>query len=370
MAGSDEQSVAETPVDVALCMGAEVYSRLWEVVRHLCVGLIDLAARVRLLSSSPEVEELSLGPIQTITHQGLVWPLRRKRLQQVLDMLAPRPPGVVHAISADSFAVAEGIARAYDVQLLLHLTSWADVAALANVDGQKVDHVIAGSRPLFEAAERQGRVDPEALTLIRPGVLRPAAPPSFGQPECVPAVLCTAELREHGGVDRLIRAVRILRDRGRELLLFLLGTGPDEGELRRLARGTGVADWVTFARPKADKSQIMSGADVFVEPSVAEALSSTSLQAMASGTVVVACAGGVTDHCIDGRTAIVCPDNAPTALADGIERLLADHDYARRLAAAGIEHIQEHHLVSTMAEQCMLLYRRLDLRHRTFSLEE
>ncbi len=370
MADSQGQPAVEQPVDVALCIGGEVYARLWEVVRHLCVGLVDLNARVRLLSSSSEIEELTLGPIQTIVHQDLSWPLRRRRIGQVIEVLGARSPTVVHAISHQCFSLAQAVAQAFDVDLVLEVTGAVDLRALKQLDGRSATHVIAASRPLLEEVSRLGLVPADAATLVRPGVLRSSEPSCFSRADRVPSLLCTSALNEHSAVGHLVQGLRILKERGHEPLLFLLGSGHAEAELRKLTHTCGVSAQVTFAQPKAERSRVMSGADIFVQPAPERAISINSLLAMASGTAVVVCAGGVADHCLDGHTAVVCPNNSPKSLADGIEGLLVDHEYARKLASAGLDYMKEHHSVATMAERCMLLYQKLGLRRRTFALDE
>ena len=364
------QTHDQTPVDVALCIDGDVYSRLWDVIRLLCVGLVDLTARVRLVSSSPAAEALTLGPIEMIVHQNPVWPLRRQRLGQIVEVLSARPPTVVQCLSRGSLRVAQAVAQAFDVDLVLQVTAAADVKALARADGQRVQHVVAASRPLYDLVERSGRVRPEAISLIRPGALRTEQPTCFRQPGAIATLMCTAWFEDHTGVGELIRAVRLLHDRGYKVLAFLVGEGRRERRLRELVHAQKVSRWITFARPKAEAARIMSGADIFVRPAAEQAISCNSLLAMATGTAVVTCAGGVTDHCIDGQTAVVCPDADPESLADGIERLLGDHEYARRLATAGMAHVKEHHPVSTMAEQTLALYRQLALRRTTFAIQE
>jgi glycosyltransferase involved in cell wall biosynthesis len=365
MDAADDQA----PVDVALCIDREVYSRLWEVIRHLCVGLVDLNVGVRLLCSSPEIEALTLGPIQTIVHEELIWPLRRQRVRQVIDTLAARKPTVVHALARGSFWVAQTLAEAFGVDLVVHLTSAHDVRALHRLRAGSVQQVIAASGPLLEAACRAGCVPSEAVSVVRPGVQRSEAPPCFLHADQVPTVLCTTSLEPGSGAEQLVHAVRLLRDRGVELLTFFSGGGSREGELRSLVRSQQVSPWVTFARPRAETASLLSGADIWVSPAPEQAISASSLLAMTTGTAVVTCAGGVTDHCVDGQTAIVCPNGEPKSLADGIERLVTDREYARTLAAAGIAHMKQHHAVSAMAEQVMARYQQLRMRRQTFSLE-
>jgi glycosyltransferase involved in cell wall biosynthesis len=357
------------PVDVVLCIDREVYTRLWEVIRHLCVGLVDLNARVRLLSSSPEVEALTLGPIQTIVHPEPSWPFSRQRVKRITESLAARRPGIVHALAHGSHRLAQALARSFGVDLVAHVTATADVRGLRRLAGQEVQQVIAASGPLFEAAGESHCVPDDAVALVRPGMLRSEAPTCFTEPGRAPTLLCTASLEPDTGVEQLLYAIRLLRDRGQEVLAFCAGGGSREGQLRRLVRRQGISQWVTFARPKAETGSIMTGADIWVSPAPEHAIQASSLLAMATGTAVVTCAGGVTDHCVDGRTAVVCPNGDPEALADGIERLLRDRSLARDLAAAGLAHLKEHHAVSNMAEQVMALYRRLRMRRQTFSLQ-
>lgn len=359
-----------TPVDVALTMDHNLYTRMWEAVRHLCVGLVDQNVRVRLLSSWAGAEDLTLGPIQTVVHQQLAWPFRRQRLGPLIDALAVRKPNVIHALCGDTYWGGAQLAAAFEVDLVVYVMGIDDLAALEKLDAAQVSHVVAASGPLADAVRQINRFNPEDQSLIRTGMLRSDRVTCFLDPDCVPSLLCTSDLSETGGVDPLLRAVRILADRKRDFLLFLSGSGSQEPQLRHLVRELGISGLVTFARPRADASQVMAGADVSVHAAPEMTLGAASLLAMATGTAVVCCAGGVTDHCLDGQTAVVCPDNQPASLADGIERLLLDRDAARSMAAAGMDHIKKYHSVSAMAEQLALLYERLMLRRRTFTLQD
>jgi glycosyltransferase involved in cell wall biosynthesis len=60
------------------------------------------------------------------------------------------------------------------------------------------------------------------------------------------------------------------------------------------------------------------------------------LEAMASGTPVIAAAsGGAAAHLRDGRTALVVPPDDPAALASAVRRLRRDHDLRATLRAEG-----------------------------------
>ncbi len=364
-----DRSDETQPVEAVLCIDRPVYSRLWEVIRHLCVGLVDSNARLRLLSSCREVESLTLGPIRTMLHAEPNWPFHRQRLRQIVDALSDQKPTVVHALSGGTYPFGQALARAFDVDLVVHVTAVDDVRALPRLGGRGVQHVVAASGPLRDLVCRDRTTAAEAVSLIRPGMLRSDSPTCFARAGNVPTLQCTAELAPGSGAEQLLHAVRILVDRGYEFLAFFAGGGGAESELRKLVRRQKISPAVTFARPREDTGNVLSGADIWVCPAPELAITSRSLQAMATGTAVVTCAGGVTDHCIDGHTAVVCPHGEPKALADGIERLLADREYALALAVAGMAHMKEHHAVSTMAEQVMNLYQQLRFRRRTVAMK-
>jgi glycosyltransferase involved in cell wall biosynthesis len=80
-----------------------------------------------------------------------------------------------------------------------------------------------------------------------------------------------------------------------------------------------------------------SAADVTLAPSTVENLSNSILESMACGTPVVAYdSGGIGDAVRHDETGWLAPARDPTALAEGIARLLGDEPVRRRLAEAGL----------------------------------
>jgi glycosyltransferase involved in cell wall biosynthesis len=149
----------------------------------------------------------------------------------------------------------------------------------------------------------------------------------------------------------------------------LLGGGPEEWRLRKLAADLGLGPSLVFAEPEGDVLQVMTGADIFVQPAAERAISARSLQALGYGMAVVAVAGGISDMFANDQTAVVCETGSVQDLAAGIERLLADHELARRLAANAIAHMRANHTMSAMAERTAEVYRSLSERTETFALE-
>jgi glycosyltransferase involved in cell wall biosynthesis len=357
-------------VRAALCIDTDAFDRLGRVLRYLAVGLVDQAIQLRLLSSDPRVESLTLGPIQTLLHRRIGWPVTERRLEQVLGPLSQQPPNIVHALSVGSYRTARAIAEAFDADLVFQVTSLADCDGIAHAGAGQVAQFHAFSRPLATVLETQLQIEPERIELIRPGVLASREVSCFARPDRAYTILCCSPFERGAGVDKLIQAIGILRRRDHEVLAFLLGRGRQEQALRRLARASGVSSNVTFANPLGDPAQAMSSADIFVHPAQDAFFTAAGLQAMGAGMVVVAFANPVCDYYRNAETAIVCEKPTPEALADALEKLLAAPEEAHRIGVAGAEYVRTHHAVSGMAERAATAYRRLALHRATFSIKE
>jgi glycosyltransferase involved in cell wall biosynthesis len=120
-----------------------------------------------------------------------------------------------------------------------------------------------------------------------------------------------------------------------EAALVIAGEGPLRGELERVAAEVGVAERVVFAGLRQDARALMGAADAVVLPSRWEGLPLTALEALASGTPLVATrVRGLRELVVDGREALLVPEEAP-ALAAALRRVLGDRELAARLADAG-----------------------------------
>ena len=102
---------------------------------------------------------------------------------------------------------------------------------------------------------------------------------------------------------------------------------------------------------------LLRGAAVMVFPSVYEGFGLPPLDAMATGTPVVATAAGAVPEVV-GDAATLVPTGDADALADAIGRLLDDHELAEELERRGHERIQAFDW-DVAADRLVDLYRRL-----------
>lgn len=368
MVSEHEEDSSRPPVEVVICIDGAALSRLGPVVRHLCVGLVDLRAKVRVVTSSDLAAPLSVGPVQLHVHPELVWPMRRSRLRTIVDFLSPRPPAVVYAVSAGSFDVAARLAEEFDVDLVVQLNSVEDVDGLDRLHERRPFHAVAASQPLVEMLEQRTQAGPETITLVRPGIGRGLERNCFANPEKQASLICTSRLEARNSIDVVIEAVGMIRDRGHVLRTFLTGEGPHEATLRKLVQSRRLAHDVTFARSSADTVEILRHADLLIVPPGQHCVTAPPLEAMANGAAVICFDNGVTDFHNRGHTALVCASHTATALSEVLEQVLNDPSIARRIAEEARKYVRSDHSVSVMAELTMEIIRSLALRGQTFPL--
>lgn len=368
VAGVNDKSDTRA-IHATLCIDSEALDRFGSVIRHLVVGLVDQAVHVRLVSSDTRIEGLSLGPVQTHVHQRLTWPFAKKRSEEMLDALSAPAPTIVHALSRGSYEIAGLIAETFDADLVLQVTSRADMETIAVWTGQKVRRYLAFSQPIANELGDQLTSSSNDIRVIRPGVQASKQVACFTHPERIPTVLCSSAFDRDSGIDLLIEAVDMFRSRDRQVMVFLLGEGNKESYFRRMIRERKLSSWITLVNPMGDLTQAMRSADIFVRPNPETAISADVLEAMGSGMVIVSLASPICDHLHHDQTAIVAEDSAQS-LAQVMEDLMNDPPHARTIAAAGIEYIRTHHSMSSMAQHTADAYRELALARKTLSLPE
>lgn len=196
------------------------------------------------------------------------------------------------------------------------------------------------------AAARMARLAPAVDTeTFRPGCGGAAIRQRLGLSER-PVILCVSRLVARKGQDALIRALPSVLDANEHRpVLLLVGDGPYAGKLRRIAHEFSVTKNVVFAGevPAGDLPACYDAADVFAMPCRTrragldvEGLGIVFLEAAASGLPVIAGnSGGAPDAVLDGETGFVVAGEDPHAVADRLNRLLADPALMRDMGIKG-----------------------------------
>jgi glycosyltransferase involved in cell wall biosynthesis len=173
-------------------------------------------------------------------------------------------------------------------------------------------------------------------------VERKAAEPLDAERTGDAALIVTAgRLAEAKNLPLLVESLRLLRTR-REFHAWILGQGELERDLRERLRAAALQDAVQLLGFQANPWKFMAAADVFVLTSHYEGFGNVLIEAMASGTPVVATASfGTRDIVLHERTGLLVERHEAQAVADALERIISNQAYRARLAAAGRERARE-----------------------------
>jgi glycosyltransferase involved in cell wall biosynthesis len=180
-------------------------------------------------------------------------------------------------------------------------------------------------------------LDPRDIGLAE---VTPRAAGSF-MPGGMLRILYVGSLWRVKGVEALVRATAMLSNR--PVSVTLIGDGPERSSLEALAARLGLAKTITFHGqvPRHDLARHYHEADVLCVPSLSEALSLATLEAMFCALPVIASnVGGIPSLVTDGETGHLVAPGDVRGLADGIRRASASQEHLAALGERGVRRAQ------------------------------
>ncbi len=151
-------------------------------------------------------------------------------------------------------------------------------------------------------------------------------------------VICVGRLAPAKAQQVLLQACALLRDKGRTVLLRLVGHGPDRDSLEKAAERFGISQHVIFhgALSHDRVLELYRSADCFALASFAEGVPVVLMEAMALEIPCIATViTGIPELIENGREGILVSPSDPAALSGAIERLIVDPELRICLGKAG-----------------------------------
>lgn len=212
-------------------------------------------------------------------------------------------------------------------------------------------HTVCNSRALFNVMRKIG-VPENRLSFIPNGVdterFHPGElPPSSRKP----LIVCVARLARDKDHATLLRAFELVARQNPHARLRLVGDGPEEAALRKLAAKLEpcAASRVEFAGPADEPAPHYREGRVFALSSIREGTPNVVMEAMASGTPVCATAvGGIPE--LVGKNGLLSEPGDYQALAANLLSLIQNGELADELGRNGRTAIERGFSFQAMTE--------------------
>lgn len=149
-------------------------------------------------------------------------------------------------------------------------------------------------------------------------------------------VVC--RLEQQKGIKYLLLAMRMILIKFPYVKLEIIGEGSLEEKLKGLSKKLGISNSVNFLGKFKDVIPLYKRMDIFVLPSIFEGFGIVLLEAMASGIPVVATnIEGIKEVIVNEVSGLLVSPKNPSALADGIIRIIEDQKLREKLIDEGLK---------------------------------
>lgn len=236
---------------------------------------------------------------------------------------------------------------------------------LAQARYRAAARIVAISKWAAERVALSG-IPKEQVTIVYEGVELPALPDVKQRKEAraqfsiaadAPLLGCIGVLSPDKGQEWLIRAMPVIRGEFPKAKLILAGDGPCRGRLESLAQEIKLNGAVIFAGFVKEVETVYAALDVFLLPSMFEALSNALMSAMAYGVPSIAFnCGGPAEIIEDEKSGLLVPEKDPQAIASAVKRILSEPELAARFRQAGRARIDATFSADKMVEAMLRVY--------------
>jgi glycosyltransferase involved in cell wall biosynthesis len=338
-------------------------------VRGSCAYTLRLAehlesCRISSIVVTPDARLVEPGRRQALrikSYSQLGFPIwRRVARHQLFRDLSEDKPDLIHVQSRAVLPLGTWLASQLERPFVLSIHDYLQPRERLNFDRTWGRKIIAVSDSVKSELIRRTHLDDAMVVVIHPGVEVPdelAAVPVLDL-QHVPVVGTAGPLEAVKGLPYFLGAAQRVLASHRDVEFLVSGAGPEESNLRRLARNLGISEHITFVPNLYDFSESLAAMDIFCLPSLKQGLGTIMLDAMAFGRPVIASGvGGIYSVVRDNETGLIVPPTDSAELARRILELLNDPVRARAIGQAARGVVLEKFGAEQMVRRSADLYR-------------
>lgn len=237
---------------------------------------------------------------------------------------------------------------------------------------RKVDKVIAVSEAVKDSLLRQELMPVEKIVTIYNGIninkFSSATPARIRKELKIDSdtkiIGIVGQISPHKGQETLIRSFPLIIERTPRSVLVVIGSDFSNGQyikkLQELSETLGISNKLFFMGPRSDIPNLLKSLDVFVLASKNEPFGLVLLEAMASGTPIVATnAGGPKEIIINKESGLLVEPGDSQALAEAVLKILQNQDLREKFILQGLKRVKKFFSIEAMVTAVMHNYKQL-----------
>lgn len=212
------------------------------------------------------------------------------------------------------------------------------------------DAVTAGSKEAFEHYHEISK-----KVVFIPNAIDAASLPSGTDTRYEKQVIFAGRLSKEKGILTVLEAAKKLPS---DIHVIIVGSGPEERSVLGAAKNSKNIHFLGY-QPKEKTIPLIRGSDLLIQPSFAEGISATLLEAMVCKTPIIATnVGGNKELLVNGKTGILIQPGNSDDLAKEIVNLINDKEQRETLAKSAYVDVQKYEW-SNVGQMYLDVYQKL-----------
>ncbi|MBI5587430.1 MAG: glycosyltransferase family 4 protein [Deltaproteobacteria bacterium] len=335
---------------------------------HECVGLKKLGVRVMLLCKpeSKLAERARSAGLEVKTH-----PMRSNRdisaVRYCMALIKTESVDVVNTHSGDDSFICAIAGRLSGRRPVVVRTRHLALPITSKITYSRFPHrVVTVSEHVRRYLVEDKGISKDRVVTVPTGIDLERFDPSSA-PDALRAELglsarelvvgTVAILRRKKGHHILLDAIPSVLKEVPEAVFVFAGDGPQRKNIEDRIKELAVGAKVRLLGFRSDVPTVLKGLDLFVLPTLEEALGTSFLEAAAMGKPTIGTrVGGVPEAIADGKTGLLVEPEDKSALASSIIRLLKDERLRRSMGEEGRKMVEKDFSTERMVERMLELY--------------
>jgi glycosyltransferase involved in cell wall biosynthesis len=353
-----ENSNAAAAIRPLIVSDAETVGRFCSPLRHLLFGFEAQGIQSCLVLPPNSGIETFLWPgIDVIDYPALRFPLFiRQNRRRLFVQVEKFNPSVVHCLGASRAIIAKIISKNFDIPAVLSINRPHQNFLMRKIIRSGFSAVIASSDKFVESIKKFNPDIAGIVQQVSTGTFVDETCACFSRPGQLPSMVMASDFLKFDDLEPLLNAVRHLAVDGYEFVIILMGRGPAEDKIRHFVRNTGLSQTVSISPEIRPLRVVMRGADIFIQPHIAERLDPAIIEAASAGLAIATDYNNANNILQNNQTAIFFDGKDELSIYSVLQKLLDDRQLTVRLASAVQEYLRNKNSVSAMIDDLLKIY--------------